>query len=93
VETSHPTTHDDPTFVEEGVLHYCVANMPGAVARTSTLGLTNVTLPYLLRLADHGLEALRQDPALAAGLNVHEGKIRHAAVAQALGLPGEPYQA
>ena len=70
-----------------------VANVPGAVARTSTLGLTDDTRPYLRRLADHGLEALRQDPALAAGLNVHEGKIRHPAVAQALGLSSEPFQA
>lgn len=86
VETSRPTTHDAPTFVEEGVVHYCVANMPGAVARTSTLGLTNATLPYMLRLAKDGIAALADDPALAAGLNVHQGKLRHPAVAEALGI-------
>ncbi|HKI97152.1 MAG TPA: alanine dehydrogenase [bacterium] len=90
-ETSRPTTHHDPTYVEDGVVHYCVANIPGAVARTSTLGLTNATLPYTLKLADHGLEALRDDPALAAGLNVLGGKIRHPSVAEALGLPLAPF--
>ena len=90
-ESSRPTTHDDPTYLEEGVVHYCVTNMPGAVARTSTLGLTNATLPYVLRLAEHGLEALGHDPALAAGLNIHEGRIRHAAVAQA--MAAEPFSA
>ena len=91
VETSRPTTHDAPTFVEEGVVHYCVANMPGAVARTSTLGLTNATLPYMLRLAKDGIAALADDPALAAGLNVHQGKLRHRAVAEALGMAHEPF--
>ena len=93
VETSRPTTHDDPTFVEEGVVHYCVTNMPGAVARTSTMGLTNATLPYALRLAEHGLGALERDSALAAGLNVHAGKIRHPAVAEAMGVKPEPFPA
>jgi alanine dehydrogenase len=87
-ETSHATTHDDPVFVEEGVIHYCVANMPGAVARTSAFALNNATLPFALRLANMGAEAaMAADPYLAAGLNVSGGKIRHRAVAEALGLP------
>jgi alanine dehydrogenase len=86
-ETSHPTTHAEPTFVVDGVIHYCVANMPGAVPRTSTFALTNATLPYVRALADHGWEAaLKKDPGLAAGLNVHAGKVTHQAVASALGL-------
>jgi alanine dehydrogenase len=87
-ETSRPTSHDDPTYVDEGVVHYCVTNMPGAVARTSTLALTNVTLPYVEALATAGWEsALERDPGFAAGLNVHRGAIMHARVAEALGLP------
>ncbi len=87
-ETSRPTTHDDPVFVEEGVIHYCVANMPGAVARTSAFALNNATLPFVLRLANLGAEAaMAADPHLAAGLNVSGGQIRHRAVADALGLP------
>jgi alanine dehydrogenase len=87
-ETSRPTTHDDPVFVEEGVIHYCVANMPGAVARTSAFALNNATLPFVLRLANQGAEdAMAADPHLAAGLNVMGGQIRHKAVADALGLP------
>lgn len=90
-ETSHPTTHDDPVFVEEGVIHYCVANMPGAVARTSAFALNNATLPFALRLANLGAEAaLKADPHLAMGLNVAGGKIRHQAVAEALDLPFAP---
>jgi alanine dehydrogenase len=89
-ETSRPTTHDDPVFVEEGVIHYCVANMPGAVARTSAFALNNATLPFVLKLARMGGDALKADPHLAAGLNVSEGKIRHRAVAEALGLPYLP---
>jgi alanine dehydrogenase len=86
-ETSHATTHAQPTFVVDGVVHYCVANMPGAVARTSTFALTNATLPYVRLLADHGWQAaLRQDPGFAAGLNVHAGQITHEAVAHALDL-------
>jgi alanine dehydrogenase len=86
-ETSHPTTHAEPTFIVDGVIHYCVANMPGAVPRTSTFALTNATLPYVRALADHGWEtALKRDPGLAAGLNVHAGKVTHQAVAAALGL-------
>ncbi|MDE2486163.1 MAG: alanine dehydrogenase [Alphaproteobacteria bacterium] len=87
-ETSHATTHDNPVFVEEGVIHYCVANMPGAVARTSTLALNNATLPYVLKLAGEGIEpALAASANLRRGLNVAAGQIRHAAVAEALGLP------
>jgi len=87
-ETSHATTHDDPVFVEEGVIHYCVANMPGAVARTSAFALNNATLPFVLKLANLGAEkAMAADPHLAAGLNVSGGKIRHQAVADALNLP------
>lgn len=86
-ETSRPTTHDAPLYVEEGVVHYCVTNMPGAVPLTSTFALTNVTVPYALALADKGWEkALADDPALARGLNVAEGKICNPNVAEALGL-------
>ena len=89
-ETSHPTTHADPVFVVEGVIHYCVANMPGAVARTSAFALNNATLPFALRIANLGAEkAMKADPHLAAGLNVSGGKIRHQAVAEALDLPFE----
>ena len=87
-ETSHPTTHDDPVYTIDGIIHYCVANMPGAVARTSTFALNNATLPFVLRLADLGPQAaMAADPHLAAGLNVAGGAIRHAAVAEALALP------
>jgi len=87
-ETSRPTTHAAPTYVEEGVIHYCVTNMPGAVARTSTFALNNATLPFSLALADKGWRrALGDDPHLKAGLNIAGGKVTHAAVAQALGLP------
>ncbi|HUN71137.1 MAG TPA: alanine dehydrogenase [Steroidobacteraceae bacterium] len=90
-ETSHPTTHAQPTFVVDGVVHYCVANMPGAVARTSTFALTNATLPYVRMLADLGWQAaLKQDPGFAAGLNVHAGQITHEAVAQALNVKARP---
>ena len=86
-ETSHPTTHAEPTFVVDGVIHYCVANMPGAVPRTSTFALTNATLPYVRALADLGWQAaLKRDAGLAAGLNVHAGEIMHPVVAEALGL-------
>jgi alanine dehydrogenase len=90
VETSRPTTHADPTYVEEGVVHYCVTNMPGAVARTSTLGLTNATLPYVLRLADGGARVLTTDSGFASGLNIQGGKIRHPAVALALAREAAP---
>ena len=90
-ETSHATTHAQPTFVVDGVVHYCVANMPGAVARTSTFALTNATLPYVRMLADLGWQAaLKKDAGFAAGLNVHAGQITHEAVAQALKLTAHP---
>jgi alanine dehydrogenase len=90
-ETSHPTTHEDPTFVVDGVVHYCVANMPGAVARTSTLALTNATLPYVLVLAARGwARAMAEDAGLRGGLNVHAGTVAHPAVAAALGLRHVP---
>ncbi len=85
-ETSRPTTHDAPTYVEEGVLHYCVTNMPSAVARTATLALCQATLPYVERLAARGLDALREDAGLRAGLNVHAGLLTQRAVAEALQL-------
>ncbi|KAB2925292.1 MAG: alanine dehydrogenase [Candidatus Contendobacter sp.] len=92
-ETSRPTTHADPIYIVAGVVHYCVANMPGAVARTSTFALANATLPYVLQLADRGVIAtLRDDSHLRAGLNVHRGRITYPAVAEALGydyLPPE----
>lgn len=84
-ETSRPTSHAAPSFVLDGIVHYCVTNMPGAVPRTSTLALTHATLPYVLSLAEHGArEACRRDPGLAAGVNVEAGRIVHAAVAGAL---------
>jgi alanine dehydrogenase len=87
-ETSHATTHDDPVFVIDGIIHYCVANMPGAVARTSAFALNNATLPFAVRLANLGAEAaMKADPHLAMGLNVSGGHIRHQAVADALDLP------
>jgi len=86
-EDSHPTTHADPTYTVHESLFYCVANMPGAVAHTSTYALTNATLPYVRSIANLGwAEALRSDPALALGLNVHGGKVVNAAVAAAQGL-------
>ena len=89
-ETSHATTHADPVYEVDGIIHYCVANMPGAVARTSAFALNNATLPFALKIANLGAEeAMRQDPHLAAGLNVSGGKIRHQAVAEALDLPFE----
>jgi alanine dehydrogenase len=85
-ETSRPTTHSEPTFEEEGITHYCVANMPGAVPITSTFALTNATLPYVLALAEQGVAgAIAGDPGLAAGVNVARGAITHPAVAQAMG--------
>jgi alanine dehydrogenase len=86
-ETSHPTTHGDPTFEVDGIIHYCVTNMPGAVPITSTYALTNATLPYVLALADHGVaEAARRDPGLKLGINVAGGKVTHAAVAEGVGM-------
>ena len=91
VATSRPTTHAAPTYVEEGVVHYCVTNMPGAVARTSTVALNNATLPFVLALAEHGWRgALADDPHLAQGLNICHGQVVYPAVAAALGLPTLP---
>jgi len=90
-ETSHATTHDDPVYEVDGVIHYCVANMPGAVSRTSAFALNNATLPFALKIANLGAEAaMAADPHLANGLNVSGGKIRHQAVAEALDLAYEP---
>jgi alanine dehydrogenase len=92
-ETSRPTTHAEPTFVVDGVVHYCVTNMPGAVPRTSTFALTNATLPYVKELAGFGTQqALALDEYLARGLNVHAGAITHEAVARDLNLPHRPYK-
>ncbi len=85
-ETSHATTHAEPTFVVDGIVHYCVANMPGAVPLTSSHALNHATLPFGLALADRGLAALANDPHLRAGLNIHRGRVTHAAVAESLGL-------
>ena len=86
-ETSHATTHAEPTYIVDGVVHYCVANMPGAVARTSTFALNNATLPFMIALADKGpAKAMQADPHLLAGLNVHRGRITNAAVGVALGI-------
>jgi len=93
-ETSHATTHEDPVFEVDGVIHYCVANMPGAVARTSAFALNNATLPFALKLANLGAEAaMKADAHLANGLNVYKGKITHQAVAEALDLPFEAWHA
>lgn len=92
-ETSRPTTHAEPTYVIDDVIHYCVTNMPGAVPRTSTFALTNATLPYVRCLADHGWQqALANDVGLLHGLNVHAGNLTHAAVATALRIPYTPYR-
>jgi alanine dehydrogenase len=85
-ETSRQTTHSDPFYVEEGIVHYCVTNMPGAVARTATLALTHATLPYVQALADEGLAALEGDRGLKSGLQVHAGRITHEGLAQDLGF-------
>jgi alanine dehydrogenase len=90
-EDSRPTTHADPVYPVHNSLFYCVANMPGAVPHTSTYALTNVTLPYSLELANHGWrEAMRRDPALAAGLNTHDGRVTYGPVAQAHGMRSVP---
>jgi alanine dehydrogenase len=88
IETTKPTTHDQPTYVVDGVIHYAVANMPGGVPRTSTLALTNATFPYAKRLARDGWKsACKKDPSLFLGLNVVEGKVVYPGVAEAFGLP------
>jgi len=93
IETTHPTTHSNPTFLVDGVVHYCVANMPGAVPRTSTYALSNATLPYVRKLADMGAEAaVRADAALARGVNTYQGQITYPAVAEAFGLEYAPLE-
>jgi alanine dehydrogenase len=92
-ETSRPTAHSHPTYVVDGVVHYCVTNMPGTVARTSTFALSSATSPFVLALADKGLKrALAEDPHLANGLNIHDGMVTNRAVAEALNLPSVPVQ-
>jgi alanine dehydrogenase len=92
-ETSHPTTHSNPTFEVDGITHYCVANMPGAVPITSTYALTNATLPYVLELATHGVAgAIARDPGLRSGVNVAGGRVTHPAVAQAVGAEFTPVE-
>jgi alanine dehydrogenase len=87
-ETSRPTTHTDPIYFVDGVLHYCVSNMPAAVPHTSTLALTNATFPYLLELANLGLErSVAKNPALRAGVNTYQGQVTHPGVAQSQGRP------
>ena len=91
IETTHATTHSDPTYVVDGVVHYGVANMPGAVPRTSTFALTNATLPYIIELAGRGVVgAARANPALAKGVNVWGGKVVHPGVAESLSEPATP---
>ena len=93
VATSRPTTHRSPTFVKHGMVHYCVDNMPGAVPITSTMALTNATLPYILALAEKGvMGAVRSDPTLARGVNVMEGKVTISEVAEATGNPYFPLE-
>ena len=92
-ETSRPTTHSDPVYEVEGITHYCVTNMPGAVPITSTYALTNATLPYVLSLADHGVRmAIERDPGLRLGVNVSRGRVTHAAVAEATGMDFTPVE-
>lgn len=91
LETSRPTTHSNPTFTEQGVIHYCVANMPGALARTSTFALTNATFPYALELANNGFnETVQKNKALKKGVNIYKGEITHPSVSKALNLPYTP---
>src|SRR5947208_4871595 len=91
VETIRPTSHSDPVYVVDGVLHYAVPNIPGIVPRTSTLALTNASIPFILHLAERGPEqAVRTDPALAKGLNLADGRVKYRAVAEAFGMPFTP---
>jgi alanine dehydrogenase len=92
-ETSHPTTHADPTFEVDGIIHYCVANMPGAVPVTASQALNNATLPFGLALAHNGFAAVTKDPHLRAGLNVYRGRIANKAVAESLGVSYAPIDA
>jgi alanine dehydrogenase len=90
VETTHPTTHSDPVYELDGILHYCVTNMPGAVPRTSTFALNNQTAAYVVHLANEGLDAVRHNRTLLHGLNIHRGFVTHPAVAEAFGLKYTP---
>jgi alanine dehydrogenase len=91
IETSRPTTHDEPTYIVDGIIHYCVTNMPGAVPRTSTIALTNATVPFIRRLANRGWRrACREDPALLRGVNVVDGHVTHPAVAETFGFKHTP---
>jgi alanine dehydrogenase len=92
IETCKPTSHSNPTYIVDGVIHYCVTNMPGAVPRTSTFALSNVTLPYGLKLADQGIAAVATDPALAKGVNAYQGKVTYAAVAESFGMEYTPIE-
>lgn len=93
IETSRPTTHSNPTFIEEGVIHYCVSNMPGALARTSTFALTNATMPYALELANNGFKkAVQKNAPLRKGVNIIRGEVSHPSVAKALNLPHSPVE-
>lgn len=93
LETSRPTTHSSPTYIVDGIVHYCVTNMPGAVGRTSTWALCNVTLPYVLKLADHGLAgAVGRDPGIAHAVNMHGGQVTNQAVADTFGLPWSEFR-
>jgi alanine dehydrogenase len=94
VETARPTTHDNPTYLVHDVIHYGVANMPGAVPRTSTYALTNATIKYVVKLADLGLEkAVADTPHIVSGINTYKGSVPHAAVAEALGVPYHAFHA
>jgi alanine dehydrogenase len=94
VETTRPTTHSEPTYVVDEIVHYCVANMPSAVSRTSTQALCNVTFPYVKQLADHGLlDAMRKNPTLISAVNVHQGKVTDHAVAETFALPYSEFTA
>ena len=94
IETSRPTTHREPTYVVDGVVHYCVTNMPGAVGRTSTYALCNVTLPYVMQMAKHGWrQVAANSPGVAEGVNVHQGRVTNEAVASTFGLPFTPWNA
>ena len=92
VETSHVTSHSDPVFIKHNVIHYCVSNMPGAYPRTSTIALTQATLPYILKLADDGVNSLKKDKGFVAGVNTYKGFITYKPVAESLGM-GSLYKA
>jgi alanine dehydrogenase len=86
IETARPTSHEDPIYIEEGIIHYCVANMPGVFSRTSTVALTNLTLPYIKKIAARGLKVLKEDTEIRTGLNIFKGRISYKKVAEDHGL-------